>query len=142
MIEEQCHYYLKAMKNMEDKIFKKLINLYNFYYAKATDDYNLTYNEGTCEFVTLDEMSKNFELTEENKLYLNKIKTLNKILTNESKVEEKTIEGFLGKETKTFFTEVNFSKETKKYLKKEFIELKIFIKNYKKTNKSANFQLL
>lgn len=143
MIEEQCLLYLNAMKNMEDKIFKKLIKLYNFYYIMATDDYNLTFNDQTCEEVTLDEMSKNFELSEENILYINKIKTLNEILSKETKVETKIFDSFLGKEKLKIFTDVNFSKETQKYLKQEFKDLKTFIKmNKKQKDKKANLQLL
>lgn len=142
MIEKDYLFYKDILTITEGRIFKKLKNLYNFYYLKATNNEEYIYDETNGDYIYLDEMYKHFDLNAENKYYLNKIEKLNNIFKTETKTETKRVNLFLGQDKITIFSEINFTDETKKYFKNEYKTmkklLKIINKQQKQEEKSFN----
>lgn len=128
MIEKDYLFYKDILTITQGRMARKLKNLYNFYYLKATNNEEFTYDDTIAEYITLDEMGKYFDLDAENEYYLKKIEKLNNILKTETSTEVKTVRMFLGRDEITVFKNVNFTEDTKKYLKNEYKKMKRLVK--------------
>lgn len=128
MIEKDYLFYKDILTITQGRMARKLKNLYNFYYLKATNNEEFTYDDVKAEYITLDEMGKYYDLDAENEYYLKKIEKLNNIFKTETKTKTETVHLFLGQDEITTFEEINFSEETKKYLKNEYKSMKRLVK--------------